>query len=311
MLGCDSNKASKVVFTNREYKFADPFIIGSEIATTFTFTNEGNAPLHVMEIDADCGCVATNTSMNPIPPGGTGTISVSVDKGAGYFLQNILVYTNAPATPIVKLQVSGLILPPITYPKKIVLEHIEKGEKVTKTITLTNNTENAVEIASHKVSHDSLSVTIPEKTIPAGESIEIQTVLSIETIGFYNESLVLHTAGEEVTEFSISFEGRTVGGIHVLPSQLFLGILDSSRQNVQREIQIKTDGKHAFSLLKVTADPFDVSVDIPTHARTAHTLVLSFAANKTQKGLVEGTIRIQTDHPDMPQIAIPVKGVLP
>ena len=69
MQGCSSDRVPKVVFSNNAHQFPEPFIVGSEIATTFSFTNEGNAPLHIQKIDSDCGCVATNTSSDKITSG--------------------------------------------------------------------------------------------------------------------------------------------------------------------------------------------------------------------------------------------------
>lgn len=45
--GCTSNRGPKVVFPKREHQFQEPFIVGSEIVTTFSFTNEGNASLNI------------------------------------------------------------------------------------------------------------------------------------------------------------------------------------------------------------------------------------------------------------------------
>ena len=83
--GCTSDHPPKVVFPNRAYQFPKPFIVGSEIVTTFSFSNEGNAPLHIQKIDSDCGCVATNPSADEIPPGDKGEILVIVERGVGKF----------------------------------------------------------------------------------------------------------------------------------------------------------------------------------------------------------------------------------
>lgn len=311
-LGCDSSRTSKIVFANREYKFPAPFIAGSAIATTFTFTNEGNAPLHIRGLDADCGCVATNTSAPQIPTGGKGEIRVEIDRDVGHFLQNVAVYTNDPVTPKAILQISGVILPPIAYPKIIRLGTREEGGIVTETIPMTNHLQHAVEITAHTASNDKISVMIPQNIIPAGGSAEILVVLTLEKVGFYSELLTFHVvSGEAKKELVIQFQGRVRGEITVLPANLFLGVLSPSGGSVERVVRIKTDGEQAFALLNVTADFFEVTAEIPTRQQTTHELILSFTPNRTRKGLVEETIQIQSDHPNVPQIDIYVKGVLP
>ena len=185
--GCSSHRAPKVVFPNTVYQFPEPFIVGSEITTTFTFTNEGNIPLHIEKINADCGCVATNTSSDKIPPGGKGEIRVVVERDVGGFRQNVFVFTDDPATPIVRLEVSGVIVPPIAYPKKIDLGSLEKGKRISKKITFTNNLKNAVEITGHTVDSKHIAVTLTNRNIHVGESMEIVAVLSLDNVGLYND----------------------------------------------------------------------------------------------------------------------------
>jgi len=319
--GCTSHRNPKVVFPKRVHQFPDPFIVGSEIVTTFSFTNEGYAPLHIQKIDSDCGCIATNTSADKIAPGSKGEIRVAVERNIGGFNQNIFVYTNDPVTPIVQLVVSGVIVPPISYFKKIELGQLEKGTSVSKMIMFTNNLKDTVEITKHRVSKKGIVVRLPKKNIPSGESIECETVLTMNDVGLYSEKLTITAIAQEVLpgteskelEMSILFQGRVLGGIVVLPQNLFLGVLDGSGRSVQKQVQIRTDGSQSFALKKVTADNFSVAVSLATEAQTAHEIELSITPKMDSKtsGLVEGTIQIFTTHPDVPEITIPVKAVTP
>ena len=319
--GCTSNRDPKVVSPKREHQFTEPFIVGSEIATTFSFTNEGNAPLHIQKLDSDCGCVATNTSSDKIAPSGTGEIRVAVDRDVGGFSQNVFVYTNDPATPIMRLEVSGVIVPAVSYPKKIDLGRLEKGKRVSKKITFTNNLKDAVEITEHTVSNKGITITLPKKSIPAGDSMECEAVLTLNDVGLYSESLTITAQAQEVLpgtdskdlEMSIQFQGRVLGGIVVLPQNLFLGVLDGSGKSLQKKVQIKTDGSRPFALKKVTAENFSVTASLSQEPQTAHEIVLSITpkTDSPSSGLVEGTIQIFTTYPDVPKITIPVKAVTP
>lgn len=319
--GCTSNRAPKVVFSKQEHQFPEPFIVGSEIATIFSFTNEGNAPLHIQKIDSDCGCVATNTSSDKIPPGDKGEIRVAVERDVGGFRQNVFVSTDDPATPIVQLEVSGVIVSPVAYPKKIDLGQLEKGKRVSKKLTFTNNLKEAVDITEPKVSNKGIAVTLPKKSISAGESMEFEAVLTLNDVGLYSESLTITAQAQEVLpgtkskdlEMSIQFQGRVLGGIVVLPQNLFLGVLDGSGKSLQKKVQIKTDGSRPFALKKITAENFSVTASLSQEPQTAHEVVLSITpkTDSPSSGLVEGTIQIFTTHPDVPKITIPVKAVTP
>ena len=111
---------------------------------------------------------------------------------------------------------------------------------------------------------------------------------------------------------SIQFQGRVLGGIVVLPQNLFLGVLDESSKSLQKKVQIKTDGSLPFTLKKVSAgNYFMVTADLTMEPRMVHDVVLFITpkVDDSSSGLIEGTIRIATDHPDVPEITIPVKAV--
>lgn len=317
---CSFNSTPKVLVPIREHIFPDHFIVGSKVSTTFSIINEGNAPLHIQKIDSDWR-VATNTSLDKIPPKEKGEIQVVIKGNEGRFVQNVFVYTNDPVKPMVHLQVSGVILPPITYPKKIVLTQREKGSIIPNTVSLTNNTDGLVKIVSHKVSDSNISVEIPKKNIPAGDIVEIEVTLSLSKPGFYSESLTISAQAQEVLpgteskefEISIQFQARVLGGIVVLPQNLFQGVLDESGKSIQKKVQIKTDGVSPFTLEKVSADNFSVTASFSQEPQTAHEVELSITpkTDSPESGLVEGEIQLLTTHPDIPEITISVKAVRP
>lgn len=324
LIGCSSNRTPQIALKKNTHEFSEVFIAGSEISHIFSFTNEGTAPLQIKSFEADCGCVATNISSNRIPPGGKGMIRVAVERDnqyTGSFVENVRVYTNDPSTPIVYLQVRGTILTPLTYPKKIELGRLDKRKRVSKIIKFKNNLKNSVEITEHTVSNKGLTITLPKKSIPAGERIECEAVLMMNDVGLYDESLTITAQTQEVLpgteskefEISIQFQGRVLGGVVVLPQNLFLGVLDNSGKSFEKKIQIKTDGSRPFGLKSISADNFSVAASLSKEALTAHEVELTITPKMNSKlsGLVEGTIQILTTHPDVPKITIPIKAVTP
>ena len=322
IIGCSSNKYPQIVFKKHNHEFSEVFIAGSTVVHVFSFTNEGNATLQIEDIVTDCGCVATNVSSNHIPAGGNGNIRVEVqrdDEFAGHFLQNVRVFTNDPNNAMVNLQVRGTILTPLTYPKKIELGQLEKGKRVSKKIRFTNNLKKAVEITEHTVSNKGITITLPKKSIPGSDSMECEAVLTMNDVGYYDESLTITAQAQQVLphtdskefEIAIQFQGRVLGGIVVLPQNLFLGVLDGSGKSFQKKIQLKTDANQPFALEKISADKFSVAATLAKEPQTAHEVMLSITpkVGSYSFALVEGTIQIFTTHPHVPKITIPIKAV--
>ncbi len=317
MAGCDTHRKPEIAFESISYEFPNVFIVGSQIIKRFDFTNKGNAPLEIQDIQSNCGCVATTASSAPVPPGGTGGIQVEIHRDAGAFVDQVFVYTNDPDKPMIPLQVSGIIKPPITFPKHIQVGELQRGQNVIKTVALTNNLPHPVEITAHTVSDTSLAVRIPEGVISPGGSRAFQAEFSLRQVGFYRVTLtltikapaVIPGTDSDTLELSIEFQGRVLGGIVALPANLFLGAL-SSNESVERTLKLKTDGTRSFSVLGITADNVEVFAEPASEKRLSHDLLFTVSAPGAPEGLIEGTITLETDHPDASTIEVPVKGVV-
>ncbi len=102
----------------------------------FPIRNAGKADLIVQKIHADCACIETQKPMQPILPGGQGTITLvyKTVAGSGSFSHEALVQTNDPATPLVTLTAAGNTSTAVKFePSALSLGRIIYGK--TKTTT--------------------------------------------------------------------------------------------------------------------------------------------------------------------------------
>ena len=79
---------------NTEYDFGkiqhlDPVVY------EFEFTNKGQAPLVISEVEGSCGCTVTEYTKEPVMPGKTGKVKAIFDAAAiGKFRKSIKVVAN-------------------------------------------------------------------------------------------------------------------------------------------------------------------------------------------------------------------------
>lgn len=77
---------------------------------TFTFTNNGNAPLILSNVKSSCGCTVPSYSKTPIAPNTSGVITVKYDtKKVGAFSKTITVTSNA-TEGTTSLKVKGIVV---------------------------------------------------------------------------------------------------------------------------------------------------------------------------------------------------------
>lgn len=108
----DNNSAPAIKFETMVYDFGT--LKEDEIkGYTFKFTNTGNAPLVINEVEKPCGCTHPEWSKEPIMPGKTGEISVKFSaKGQpkGVFRKTLNVYSNINQERKPILMVKGTIV---------------------------------------------------------------------------------------------------------------------------------------------------------------------------------------------------------
>lgn len=83
---------------------------GSDGVRIFEFTNTGNAPLVITEVNSTCGCTIPKKPEEPISPGDTGEIQVKYDTQIlGPIRKTITVYSNADV-PAKSVKIKGRVV---------------------------------------------------------------------------------------------------------------------------------------------------------------------------------------------------------
>ncbi|MDX9882709.1 MAG: DUF1573 domain-containing protein [Prolixibacteraceae bacterium] len=180
---------------------------------TFRFTNKGNVPLILNNVQPSCGCTTPEWVRKPVAPGQEGYIKVSYDpKGRpGTFNKSIRVISNAEHQTVV-LYVKGEVSPrektlaelyPYTIgPLRVKSNHIAftrqtENETKTEQIELVNDTDKEVMVGV-KETPQHIKISISEPVIkPRGKAV---LTLSYDAskrkmYGFIMESIYLNIDG--------------------------------------------------------------------------------------------------------------------
>lgn len=86
-----------ITFEKKTHDFGD-IMQGDKVEHTFYFTNTGNEPLIITNVQVSCGCTTPKGwPREPIPPGGKGELTVSFNSAGKNGRQNkpVTVVSNA------------------------------------------------------------------------------------------------------------------------------------------------------------------------------------------------------------------------
>lgn len=85
---------------------------GDIVEHTFTFTNNGEAPLIIQNAVGSCGCTVPSWSKEPIPVGGTGIVTAKFNSKGKPNVQNKTVTITANTWPKqTRLKIKALVTP--------------------------------------------------------------------------------------------------------------------------------------------------------------------------------------------------------
>lgn len=79
------------------------------VSHEYTFTNSGDEPIIISDVQPTCGCSVAEFTKTPVKPGESGTINVTFNAAAkGPFTKSFIVKSNTK-TPVKTLTIKGVV----------------------------------------------------------------------------------------------------------------------------------------------------------------------------------------------------------
>lgn len=102
---------AKIHFDETSFDFGQVSVKKGHVSHEFTFTNQGEGNLVILDAKADCGCTRPAYGEAPVAPGKQGTVKVTfVPNGRGFFSKKVTVITNGSPRKA-RLVIKGEVIP--------------------------------------------------------------------------------------------------------------------------------------------------------------------------------------------------------
>ena len=103
-------------FVSEKYDFGK-IPQGKPVTTNFEFTNIGEEPLILTQVQPTCGCTIADYTKTPVLKGQKGTIKITYNAAVVSVFNKTIVVTSNAKTPTKYLVITGeVVAPPATTP---------------------------------------------------------------------------------------------------------------------------------------------------------------------------------------------------
>ncbi len=95
-------------FERQAHDFGSIKEVEGPVTYDFVFTNKGNAPVIIKNVESSCGCTAPEWTRQPVLPGKTGFVKAIFDPKdrPGYFDKTLTIHSNAQNS-VMELKIKG------------------------------------------------------------------------------------------------------------------------------------------------------------------------------------------------------------
>ena len=311
-----ASDAPKAVFTETRFSFGT-VRQGTAITREFVLRNAGAAAVRILGVRATAPLLLGRMSAQ-IAPGTEAKLRVQLDtsKLSGPFEGEILISLNDPELPEAVLQVEGRINPPIELsPRPVFFVAGQRGRPKQAAIEIINHEPEPLRIES--VEHPRERFTTKLETIEEGRRYRLSLMLNpAGPGGKQTETILVKTSSRTRPLLSIAANTYLRERVYTFPDAVDLGALrledlkahpDLLQRTAQTLMVYQSGGADFQVKLRTDLPVLDLKSERgPKGDRYQSTVTL--IGEKLQAGPIEGSIVIETNDPDFPNLTVPVRG---
>jgi hypothetical protein len=272
----EKKDAPKIVFEKTAHDFG-VMVPNKYYNTEYKFTNAGKSELIIGRIESPCGCMVPQLKKKNYAPGESGTIKVRYHankKAVKTVNKAIVVHSNDPVTPKVKLFIKGSIEIAVTVKPKMLKLSLREENAGAMPIVIESTTDKPFSISQIKDSAGTMSFVFdPNKK---ATKFSITPTVDLEKLKKRNVGLIMITAKTpDINQLNITYEAPE--------------ICEVSRKNII--IQNAEPGKAQEKDIWITSN-YDDKLEIESISITSMNNYMEVINKESQGNRIKLTVRI-------------------
>jgi len=289
--------------------------------TSVTITNNGAGLLVIHEVDADCGCTVPTLAKRELVPGETTAVDIHFNskKFHGNVLKLVHIYSNDPDHPVVDVMLTANVTAPLLVDppnQRTGFSQSLAGEVKTNRVTFTATGQSPLEIKAGRSRKGLFDINIINN-FEGNPKVAVMEVSIPEDMkpGRHRDNVRVRTNVEEMPYVDIELACWVVRPLAVTPEKINFHYKNSLKQKIRLSPFVKN---LEFTITGAEIDLPEIEVTFKNTIKNKEALVYLTGtpigkddprAIESQ-GRIEGTLKVFTDIPDLPEIEIPVSYMI-
>lgn len=284
---------------------------GTKVEHEFKIQNRGDAELVIQRIVPSCGCTASSSNSDRVPPGGEAGIKVAFDTSgfSGEKLKTVRVYTNDMEENSLVLTMRGSIEPEILVePRRVYFGDVTRGAtgKVEKLLVKVREGSKS---SITGVRSFSKYLTVKEVTSSPRER-ELHIELDPNApLGELRDRLVIGISGARESSINVPVFAAVRGPIKIKPATVSFGVLNESEMT--RSVKLENLGAKPIKITGVKTSDKAVRATVKEiKAGSLYVVDVKVDTGAVQREL-RATVSVYTDSEEQRELSLAVYGALP
>lgn len=197
---------------------------GDPVKHSYLFTNNGDQPLEVSNVQPSCGCTTAGDWTRKVMPGQTGSVAIQFNSShfSGDVFKTISVTSNDKQHPVTVLQLKGKVWKPLELlPSYAIMNAPPDATSVSTSIRIVNNTEEPLMLSPPECNNKSYSVKL-NTTKPGKEyQLEVESVGDLSQ-GNVQGKIMLKTSWTNTPMLEVPFWVNIQPALSISPPHIML-----------------------------------------------------------------------------------------
>lgn len=295
---------------------------GSVVKHTFKVTNGGGSPLIIDRVKPQCGCTAVDKPTQPIPPGGSASLTLSIDtkRFKGPMKKTAKIHSNATTEPYTVTMQGSVEQVFVTDPENPKFEVVRGSEVNSGKITLRRSTQKPARVLEVTTAGSLIKPVLKEIEPGTLYEIDVGIELAASKRNYFYENLVTKIESDgQVIDLPLRVTIIVKDRIDVSPKSAYFPrkatdtLKVPNAPGLTKELTIKSLGgpEHSFHITEIVNPGVNFTTKVDEIEPGRHyKLTVSLPRLPEQKGrTVRDRLTIKTDDDKQPEIVVTAMGI--